>query len=177
MDNQLIEIGYCSKPHGIKGGFVFHLYSGNESILREKSNVTLFPHNERSSVDIKGEKHAIESISYGNKVIVYLNNLSGRDIVESMIPFSIKISRSEFPNVDDDEYYVSDLIGLKVINHHTKKEIGIIDKFYDNGVQIVFVIKCLNNEKIEIPFIDHFFPVVDCEKGIVEIIVPEFINE
>lgn len=170
--NELIEMGFCLKPHGVKGGFSFVLYNTKDSCLHEGMNIQLFPQNNTSTISKEGENHKITKIIYGNKVIVYLDNILDRNTVESMIPFTIKIPRSSFPKLDnEDEFYLHDLKGLDVFCFTSKKKIGTVHDFYENGPQVVLVLK-LKDKKQDVVFIDNFFPLVDLTEKRIEVILP-----
>lgn len=168
----LIQLGIANKPHGIKGGFLFKLENSTDSVLTKNSKITLIPMNTASSISKEGEEFEIANIHFGNKTICYLKDINDRNVVEAMLPFSIHYPRSLFPETEDDEFYVNDLIGLKVLD--TKgNEVGKVESQYDNGVQTVLKLK-VNNQFIELPFVENFFPEVDMEKGTITYIAPEF---
>ena len=169
----LIELASVTKPHGIKGAFLFKLFNDHESVLTNKSIITIFPTTDASSVPEKGQEYEIDSISFGNKTICYLKDIRDRNIVEKMIPFSVFYPRELFPSPAQGECYIRDLIGLKAIDT-AGVEVGVVDFFYDNGAQVVLAIQLKNEKIIELPFVENFFPQVDIEQGKIVMIVPEF---
>ncbi|OFZ20507.1 MAG: 16S rRNA processing protein RimM [Bdellovibrionales bacterium RIFOXYA1_FULL_36_14] len=177
MEKQ-IEIGVSEKPHGIKGGFIFKLYHPEDSFLKSGMEIFLTPISAKSTLPKQGKTFEITNISFGNKVICYLRDIMDRTQVEEILPFSINISREVFPQVQDNEYYVADLIGMKVVNFKTKCEIGKISSYYDNGSQTIFVITMDDSGlKVDIPFTDSFFPLVDIEGGKVEVNLPIMVDD
>lgn len=172
--DSLVILGVCNKPHGIRGGFSFMLENSQDSILANGMRVFLFPKSPASSIDENGEEHIIEKISFGNKTIAYLKGISDRNIVESMLPFEIKLPREEFPETDKDEFYISDLIGLEVYEHETNELIGKVAKYYDNSVQTILTIRGKNGS-FDIPFVENFVPELDIEEGKIWVVVPRMI--
>ncbi|MGK0367011.1 MAG: 16S rRNA processing protein RimM [Thermoproteota archaeon] len=170
-DKDWIELGSCEKPHGIKGGFSFYLFNQDESILKKGFEVFLKPAKPSSSIEESGLLIKIKSIQFGNKTICYLENITDRNNVEAMIPFKILVDREDFPSPAEDEFYIADLKGAKVIDLATNKEVGIIKGFSDNGQQMIICIAGLVN--IDLPYVDHFFPKVDIEKLIIYVNLPE----
>ena len=157
-----IEMGFCTKPHGIKGEFQFHLHNLENSSLKKKSIIRLTPSDSKSSISKDGASFKIKNIQFGNKVICSLEGVDNRNLVEEMIPFTFFISRDQFIETDDDEVFLSDLIGMIVINE-SNEEIGVVDNYYDNGAQTVLVVKMIKGEKVELPFVEAFFPELDIE--------------
>lgn len=168
----LVELGICGRPHGIKGGFQFKLYNPTESVLKKNSVITLFPKDATSSLKSEGEEFTISNIHFGNKVICYLKEINDRNLVEKMLPFSIFYPRDKFPKLADDEIYISDLLGLNIVNQQGVV-IGKVENHYDNGAQTILKIK-VNGKYEELPFIDNFFPKVDLENKTITYIAAEF---
>lgn len=172
--SDLIEVGFCAKPHGIKGAFHFTVGNTNDSVLEDGLSIYLFPSNPKSGIAKEGEKFIISKITFGHKVMAYLEGVNDRNKVEEMVPFTIKVSRADFPEADDNEVYVTDVVGCKVFNVDTGEEVGTVHDFYDNGAQIVLKIKTRNGIE-EIPFVDQFVPEVDLENKQIKIRLMEFV--
>ena len=172
--NDLIEVGYCAKPHGIKGAFHFCVGNTEDSVLVKGLSLYLFPSNPKSGLSNDGEMFVISKISFGHKVMVYLEGVTNRSEVEEMVPFSVKVSRADFPEIEDNEVYVSDVVGCKALNIENGEEVGTVHGFYDNGAQIVLKINTKNGIE-EIPFVDQFVPEVNLEKKEIRIRLMEFV--
>ncbi|MBC77486.1 MAG: 16S rRNA processing protein RimM [Halobacteriovoraceae bacterium] len=173
MKDKLIHLGSCSRPHGIKGGFSAHLINHHDSSLEAGSKVILRPKNKSSSISEDGEEFEVNSISFGNKCILYFSGVEDRNSVESMIPFEIYINRSELPEPEDGSYYLEDLVGLKVLDEKGV-ELGKVKTYFDNGAQTVLVVK-KSKGTVELPFVEQFFPEVNIEEGHIVMIEPELI--
>lgn len=176
-NDELIELGICAKPHGIKGGFTFVLNNVEESVLSKGVKISLFPKGRGSSLNENGEDFHIKSIAFGNKVIVYLKEVNDRNLVESMVPFTIKVSRNIFPEAEEGEFYLSDLLDIEVRDAETSEVIGKVTDFYDNTAQVILVIKSPGREVVELPFIEQFFPDIDLENGFITVNQPDYIEE
>ncbi len=171
---ELVELGFAFRPHGIKGGFLFKLLNEQDSVLARDEVIYIFPSDPKSTVKTEGERVEIENIHFGNKVICYLKDIKDRNLVESMLPFKIFYPRDKFPKLCEDEWYVEDLVGLKVFNLDGY-EIGLVDAHYNNGVQTILKVKLVkDNEFVELPFVENFFPKVDIENQRITMIEPEY---
>lgn len=172
MDNY-VYLGSCRKPHGIKGGFSLTLENPDDSVLEDNMEIYIKPIDGPSSVKSEGSIQKISRIQFGNKTILYLNGVSNRNDAESMVPFKVFVARELFPKLNDDEFYVNDLIGLDVIDHNTKINIGKVSGFIDNSAQIVLQIKGKKN--FDIVFVESFVPVVDLENNLIEVVIPQMV--
>ena len=172
--NNLLKIGFCRKVHGLKGGFTFVLENTEDSALKELKNIIIRPINDQSSIKATQLEVKIKSISFGNKVIAYLDGIIDRNEAESLVPFDIYINKSDLPKLESGEYYLSDLIGFSCVNRNGK-EVGIIEKYYDNSAQTIVVIRTENGKLIDLPFVDQFFGEIDDEQKKIQVNIPEYI--
>ena len=99
-EKDLVELGSATKPHGIKGGFQFNLFNTVESVLKKNEVISIFPKSPASTIAKEGLEIKIENIHFGNKVICYLEDITDRNIVEEMLPFTIYYPREKFPEPD-----------------------------------------------------------------------------
>ncbi len=166
----MVLLGTATRPHGIKGGFAFNLENKEDSVLANKSTFLAIPL-QGSSIAKDGQDLKIKSISFGNKVIVYLEGVDDRNITESMLPFEIYVDRSIFPEPDEDEFYMTDIVGLDVYDLETEKVVGKVVKYFDNSAHIVLVTK-VNGKSVDIPFVDQFVKLVNLEENRVECYIP-----
>jgi 16S rRNA processing protein RimM len=170
----LVELGFCNKPHGIKGGFALNLHNQQESVLTKGLEVTLVPSKTHSSLPTEGRPYVIASIQFGNKAIVYFEGVRDRNQVEAMVPFKLMLERDKFPELEDGEFYLNDLIGMEAFNPAGKR-VGEITSMYDNGAQTIIVIVTKSGEELEVPLVDEFFPSIEPENNRVTVIPPEIV--
>jgi 16S rRNA processing protein RimM len=167
--NDLFQIGRCLAAHGIKGGFRFLLENTEDSVL-EKGFVVFLKR--------KGQKdyqeHKIKSITFGHRVIVYLEGIDNRNQVEELLPFEIYIKESDLPR-EEDEVYLRDLIGMELFDFESGEPRGQIEKISSNGVQDLIVYKDKNNKRKELPLIEQFFPEIDLDAKKVMINEPDYV--
>ena len=108
--DDLVPIGKIVKPHGIKGEMKFLVYNEDSRVLEESSLVWL----EKDSSQ-KFHVKKIKMISYtGNRIKFF--EIDSRDKAESFRNFTLNVSRSEFPDINKEEDYLVDYIGMDVFN-------------------------------------------------------------
>lgn len=174
----LVDFGHCEKTHGIKGGFIFHLHNMEESLLESLPKIHLTPRAHRtkmSQLKPEGAIFKIASIAFGNKVIAYLEGINSIEEAEKIIPFDIKVDRDLFPTPDEDEIYLGDLFGFKVVDE-SGTEVGVLHEVYDNSSQLVFVVKAVNGELIDIPKVSEFVKDIDVDQRKITVKKPQWID-
>lgn len=165
----IFQIGRCLAAHGIKGGFRFLLENTEDSVLEKGFLVFLKQKGSKEFLEYK-----IKDITFGHRVIVYLDGVTNRNQVEELLPFEIYIKETDLPR-EDDEVYLRDLIGMSLIDAETGEPRGRIEKISSNGVQDLIVYRDQNNKRKELPLVDQFFPEIDIEMKQVKINEPDYV--
>lgn len=144
-EKELLHVGKISGVFGIKGWVkVFSFTDYREDILRyspwqlKKNGVT---------------KH-VEVVTgqlQSKAVVAQLKNIDDRNDAEALIGWEIFIEKSQLPPAKENEYYWSDLIGLKVENTEGVV-LGVIDSLLETGSNDVIVVQGKERQHA-IPFI------------------------
>ena len=91
-----------------------------------------------------------EGQRHGKTVIVHIDGYDDRDQAARLIGTEIGIPREELPEAGGDQFYWSDLEGLRVI-HHDGTELGKVDHMLETGAHDVMVVK--GEQERLIPFV------------------------
>lgn len=168
-------MGSATSPHGIKGEVELRLLNPDfdESVLHDGASLWLYPVNEKSKLKPAGEQWKVAKLRLGNKAICLLEGIKDRTHLETLLPFEFYMERSDFPEADDGEFYLIDLIEAIVISEAGEK-IGVLESFSDNGEQYLFNIRLVNGEVLTLPYVESFFPEIDVENKKIIMISPEF---
>jgi 16S rRNA processing protein RimM len=175
-EKKFLTMGHSERPHGIKGGFTLELYNNDDSFLLTKPEVWLFPRSHPhkvSRIPVTGIKFQIKGLTLGHKAILYLENINSMNEAEELLPFDLKIEESLLPEADSDEIYIKDLFGLNVKNL-AGEDLGIIHEAYDNGSQMVLVIKRDNGQLVDVPYVDQFIHELKMDEGFIVITLPDW---
>jgi 16S rRNA processing protein RimM len=99
--------------------------------------------------------------------------IKDRTHLETLLPFEIHVPREAFPEPDEDEVYLVDLIDYTVISPEGEK-LGSLESFSDNGMQYLFEVRLIDGSKITLPYVEAFFPEIDPEERTITMIMPEY---
>lgn len=134
MTDDIVIIGKVGAPYGVKGwSKIFSYTIPIENILEYQPWLMKQGNTWQVVPEIAGKVH--------NKVIVAkLPGAEDRDQAKAFTHQEIAIYRHQLPTLDDDEYYWSDLIGLKVIDCN-EKPLGTVHQVTETGSNDVLIIK------------------------------------
>ena len=109
------------------------------------------------------EATVAEGQRHGKTVIVRVEGYDDRDQAAGLVGTEIGVPRDELPEAGSDQYYWSDLEGLRVI-HRDGSELGRVDYLLETGANDVMVVKG-ETERL-IPFVmDKVVLGVDLANG------------
>lgn len=101
-----------------------------------------------------------------NMILLKFEGLDHINDVEKLKDQTLYIDREvQGAQLDDDEYYVVDLIGLKVLDA-VYGDVGVVVDVLQNSAQDVYQIKTIKGEMAYVPAVKAFIGDVDLEKGI-----------
>jgi 16S rRNA processing protein RimM len=176
----MISVGKCLKSHGIKGGFALSsAQTSEDTCLQPGKKILLRPLTKNSSLPAGGEEYTIQDVRLVPKGILYLQGIEDRNGVEGLIPFEIFVARSTFGVLEENEYFLSDFVGLAVYNADEPSSlIGEMISAIENHGQVLLKVKGKDkyqNELWELPFTDGFFPKFEIKAKKIWIKIPEYL--
>lgn len=164
---EFVEIGILLKPFGVKGAIKVHFYIDDPSDL---NNVKEFYVCQRNKVDGYKLLH-FKSIHFdknGQFGKVFFEGIFDRTSAEQYHLMPIFIKKESLPFLDGNEYFIQDLLDLKV--KFENDEIGFISNIISASDRDIFIIQ-LNNKKqhIAVPFIDRYINTIDLAQRVVNV--------
>jgi 16S rRNA processing protein RimM len=162
----LTQVGYVAGAYGIAGAIRVTPFSTDADALLNVKTWWLNKPGLRSVLVRTTKMH-------GGDVIATLVGTAGRDAAEALKGASVSVARSEFPALEEDEYYWSDLIGLAVVNLEGEA-LGTVTDMMSNGAQSILRIAPVVDaaaaqaapERL-VPFVDQFVKTVDIKAKLI----------
>jgi len=161
-----IELGKITGVHGVKGWVkVFSNTEPREGIT--KYNPWFLQH-----PNINGGQWREIKVEAGRPqaktVIAKLEGYDDRDEAMQLAGALIAISPEQLKDLNQDEYYWRDLIGLRVVNQQNV-ELGVVESLFETGANDVLVVKDETQERL-IPWtLGHAVLEVDTEQGFISV--------
>ncbi len=151
---QSVLIGQIVNVHGIKGEVKVYPYTDDVDSLSKNLKKVYFDENLK-----EGFKTSCR-VQKG----MLLVKISGIDTVEKAEELRNKyiyISEDALETLEEDSYYVKDLIGLEVIDISSNEVFGTLDYVFNTGANDVYEITTTNNTKVYLPAIKQVIKKVD----------------
>lgn len=142
----MFQVGIITSPHGVRGEVkVFPTTDDNKRFKKLKECFIEY-NNEMMPVKACGCKF------FKNMVILKLENFDNMNDVEKFRKCKIFVDREHAVSLDEDEYFVADLLGISVIDEN-RNVLGALEDVIETGANDVYVVKNESGDEILIPAI------------------------
>ena len=159
MTEQQISVGKISGVFGIKGWVkVFSFTDPRENILTY-SPWLLKKGDESKTLNV------IDGQLQGKTIVAQLDGINNRDQAASLMGWDVFIRQDQLPKTEKNEYYWSELIGLKV-ETIDGIQLGVVDSLLETGANDVIIVQG-ERERV-IPFLQgQTITKIDLDAGII----------
>mgnify|MGYP001164942746 CR=1 FL=1 len=160
MNNKdLVPIGSFVKHHGLRGDLKVFLYNDDSETL--VVDVTIWIKDNNNFVpfiveSVKGTK---------SKFLIKIKNLNNRESSSFLLKKEIYVCRSDFPDLNEGEFYINDVIGFSV-QDDSGKDYGFLKDILLIASKEILLVQYQNKE-IMIPNVVNFVKLFDFENKIV----------
>lgn len=152
-----IVIGIVAKPQGLKGEIKINPITDDINRFKKLKNIYL-----------NNTKYEVENVSIrGGFVVIKLKNINSIEEVERFRQCNVEIDRDDAVELKENEYFMVDLIGAKLITEDGTM-LGTIKYFDKFGSSFVATVTdSISNNEFMFPFINDVLVKVDAENKIV----------
>lgn len=159
MTEQQISVGKISGVFGIKGWVkVFSFTDPRENILTYSP--WLLKKGDESKI-----LNVIDGQLQGKTIVAQLDGINDRDQAASLMGWDVFIRQDQLPKTGKNEYYWSELIGLKV-ETIDGIQLGVVDSLLETGANDVIIVQG-ERERV-IPFLQgQTITKIDLDVGII----------
>ena len=171
MDN-LIIIGKITGAHGVRGELkIFPLTDDPRRFLKLKKCIICGQNFEKP----EAAACASARLDRGN-VLVRLEGVLDRDKAELLRGRFIAVTRDNAVKLKKDNYFITDLKGLKVIDDD-RGEVGTVIDCFETGPQFTLEIKRDKKKNLMIPFVKAYCYEVSIGNGYIKCKMPDGLYE
>lgn len=157
-----LQIGVISSTHGIKG---------EVKVFPTTDDVNRFKKLKEVYLDT-GKEHLTlhpESVKFFKQfVILKFKEFNNINEIEQYRNKSLLVDREHAVKLKKDEYFIADLIGLKVVTDE-EKELGTLKEVLQTGANDVYVVEMQDGKEVLLPAIKECVLNVDIGAGVISV--------
>ena len=159
---EMLRVGVISSTHGVRGEVKVYPTTDDSERFLYLDQVTLDTGREQITLEIQNVKF------FKNMVILKFKGYDNINDIEKYKGKDLLIHRDQAVKLKEDEYFVTDLMGLKVVAEEGTV-LGILKEVIPTGANDVYVVQPENGKELLLPAIKDCILNVDLEKGIMTI--------
>jgi len=159
-------VGIITSPHGVRGEVKVYPTTDDVRRFKRLKEIILDTGKERLNLEI-------ESVKFVKQFAVL--KFKGYDNINDVEKFrqkSLLVARENAVRLKRDEYFIADLMGLKVLDEE-EQEIGVLRQVIETGANDVYAIDMKDGRELLLPAIKQCVLEVDVEAGFIKIHILE----
>ena len=162
----LLQVGIIASIHGVRGEVKVYPTTDDPRRFRRLKEVVLDTGKEKMNLEIEGVKF------FKQFVILKFKGLDNINDIEKYRQKSLYVTRKNAVRLQRDEYFIADLIGLKV-QDEDGKELGTVKDVIETGANDVYEVEMADGKSLLLPAIKQCILNVDVENGTMQVHVLE----
>lgn len=152
---QFLQVGVISSTHGVRGEVKVFPTTDDAQRFKSLKHVILDAKRERIDLEVQSVKF------FKQFVILKFKGIDNINDIEKYKGMPLLVAREDAVELEEDEYYIADLIGMKV--ETDEGEIGKLTDVIETGANEVYVVEFENLGEVLIPAIYECILDVDVE--------------
>ncbi len=161
MEN-ILQVGVITSTHGVRGEVKVFPTTDDVKRFKRLKEVILDTGKEQMTLEIEGVKF------FKQFAILKFKGFDNINDIEKYKGKSLFVTRENAVKLRKDEYFIADLIGLKVLDEE-EKEIGELKDVIETGANDVYVITMTDGRELLLPAIKQCVLSVDVEGGTIKV--------
>ncbi len=162
----LLQVGIITSTHGVRGEVKVYPTTDDPRRFRRLKEVVLDTGREKLNLEIEGVKF------FKQFVILKFKGLDNINDIEKYRQKSLYVTRKNAVRLQRDEYFIADLIGLKV-QDEDGTELGTVKDDIETGANDVYEVEMADGRSLLLPAIKQCILNVDVENGMMQVHVLE----
>ena len=162
----LLQVGIITSTHGVRGEVKVYPTTDDPRRFRRLKEVVLDTGREKLNLEIEGVKF------FKQFVILKFKGLDNINDIEKYRQKSLYVTRKNAVRLQKDEYFIADLIGLKV-QDEDGTELGPVKDVIETGANDVYEVEMADGRSLLLPAIKQCILNVDVENGMMQVHVLE----
>ncbi|MDO5300884.1 MAG: ribosome maturation factor RimM [Tissierellia bacterium] len=165
MSDNRVLVGRITSAHGIRGEV--HVYPYTDDLQRLLEIPAFYLEGEEEPRQVEKARPS------KNLAILSLEGIDSRNQAELLKKKGLYILREQRKELEEDQYFQEDLVGLVAYDSEGGQLLGTITEVQDGGGQSLLVLSTPQGKSCLIPFVRDLVPQVNLEEGSLKIQVIE----
>lgn len=163
---EYLQVGIISSTHGIRGEVKVFPTTDDAARFKKLKKVILDDEAGRRELEIEGVKF------FKRMVILKFKGLDSIDDVTPYKGTGLLVARENAVRLRRNEYFIADLIGMRVIDEE-EKEVGVLTDVIETGANDVYAVEMTDGGEVLLPAIRQCILDVDVDARLMRVHIME----
>lgn len=167
-----IAVGIIRKAHGVRGEASIEPWTDSMERFEELASVTLV-----APGDAKTRELRVESVRpHGERALIKFAGIETPEEIQALHNWTIEIPADQARALDEDEYFLHDLVGLTLIDAEGRER-GLVTEVLEGGGGLLLHVKRADGREFELPFAADLCTEIDVAAKRIVVALPEGIED
>lgn len=167
-----IAVGIIRKAHGVRGEASVEPWTDSLDRFDELKTVTLV-----SPDDSETRPATIENMRvHLGRALVKFAGFDSPEEVQRLHGWTIEIPEAEARELDEDEYFLHDLVGLTLFDAQGRER-GVVVDVYEGGGGLLLNVRRADGKEFELPFAADLCTEIDVKAKKMIVALPEGLDD
>jgi len=167
-----IALGIIRKSHGVRGEASVEPWTDSADRFAELEEVTLVSPDESSTREVRIESTRV----HAGRALVKFAGVDTPEDVQTLQGWTVEIPEEEARELEEDEYFLHDLVGLTLFDGNGKER-GVVKDVIEGGGGLLLVITRADGREFELPFAADLCTEIDLNAKRIVVALPEGLED
>ena len=167
-----IALGGIRKAHGVRGDASVEAWTDSLDRFSELDAVTLVSPDDSSTREVRVETFR----PHAGRALVKFAGIETPEEVQTLHNWTLEIPEDEARELEEDEYFLHDLVGLTLIDGEGKQR-GVVTEVIEGGGGLLLSVKRADGKTFEVPFAAELCTEIDLTAKRIVVALPEGLDD
>jgi 16S rRNA processing protein RimM len=170
--SERIAVGIIRKAHGVRGEASIEPWTDSPDRFDDLKSVTLVSPDDALTRELR-----VESVrAHGERALMKFAGIETPEEIQTLHNWTIEIPAEQARSLDEDEYFLHDLIGLTLIDAEGRER-GVVTQTLEGGGGILLSVKRPDGKTFELPFAADLCTTIDVAGRRIVVALPEGLDD
>ena len=170
--SERIAVGIIRKAHGVRGEASIEPWTDSPDRFDELEAVTLVSPDDALTRELR-----VESVRpHGERALMKFAGIDTPEEIQTLHNWTVEIPADQARALDEDEYFLHDLIGLTLFDAEGRER-GVVTDVYEGGGGLLLNVKRADGKEFELPFAADLCTEIDVAAKRMVVALPEGLDD
>lgn len=167
-----IAVGIIRKAHGVRGEASIEPWTDSADRFEELKSITLVSPDDKLTRELR-----VESVrAHGERALMKFAGIDSPEEIQTLHNWTVEIPADQARALDEDEYFLHDLIGLTLIDAEGRER-GVVTDTLEGGGGILLNVRRADGKEFELPFAADLCTEIDVPGRRMVVALPEGLDD